>query len=121
VVAFSRVIGKRSFRVGVAMPEHLTSFTPGIADLLVQGQIDLEGFEKDLRKKPNYEKLMGELGAGVALKEATTYRGEKHNRKALERIVVLAKKRCDTDAKKRMSAATVRNLAVLLVDRFLDL
>ena len=121
VVAFHRVIGKRSFRVGVAMPDHLVNFTPGIADLLVQGHIELDGFEQDLRENPKYEGLMRELGAGVAVKEATTYRGEKQNRKALDRIVALARKRCDADARKRMSAGTVRNLAVLLADRFLGL
>ncbi len=121
VVAFSRSIGNRSFRVGVAMPEHLTSFTPGIADLLVQGHIELEEFEQDLRKNPKYEKLMRELGAGVGLKDATTYGGEKQNRRALDRIVHLAKKRCDAAAQRRISTGTVKNLAVLLADRLLDL
>lgn len=122
VVAFSRKIGRRHFRVGVAMPEQLTSFTEGIADLLVQGHIDLEGFLRDVRRTPGHERLMRELSVGTTLKEAGTYGGvERRNRKALERIVELAEKHCDSPAKRRMSSDTVKNLAVLLADRLLGL
>lgn len=119
VVAFLRRIGRRQFRVGVAIPEHLTSYTPCIADLVVRGRIDLEGFYLRLRKRPKQHQLMQELCIGLALKEAHAFGSERGNRKAMTRILQMARVFCDEDGRRNLSLASLKNLSALLADRLL--
>lgn len=117
VVAFGRTMRNRHVRVGVAIPEQFTSMVPGITRLLLRGDFDVEGFIEDLARTAPYRELMRELSTGTSLKEARAYRGERNNRKALDRIVSLARKRCDDSARKSMTVASLKHLAVLLADR----
>lgn len=119
VVAFGRTVGKRVFRVGVAIPDEFTSMVPVVARLLLQGDIDLDGFLGELSGNPRQLGLLKELSTGLSLKAAQAYRGEKQNGKALARIVKLARKHCEKSAKAQVTTKSMMHLAVLLADRLL--
>lgn len=121
VVAFGRTIERRAFRVGVAIPDEFTSIVPVVSRLLLHGEMDLEGFLKELRKTPRHLVLLKDLSVGSSVKASSAYRTEKQNRKALDRVVKIAKKHCDKTSKPRVDGRSMMHLAVLLADRLQEI
>ena len=74
VVAFSRSMGRRRFRVGVAVTEECTDFIQPIANQLFQGEIKLDDLMKSLEKKPKYQTLLKELSLGASFKDRKSTR-----------------------------------------------
>jgi len=123
VVAFSRSIGGREFRVGIALPEShfsLDRLSGVIANQLVRRTIDVDAFKKDLARTPGYRDLIRDIGQGLSLKASDAYNTERHNRRAFARVQKVAAKHINGGKGPPPSADTLKGLAVLIGGRFGD-
>jgi|GEM_PF-6987504 len=123
VVAFSRRIGRREFRIGIALSEshfsldHLSGL---IANQLVRGRIDLDAFKNKLAKTTGYRQLVGDIGRGLSLKESKAYGDARRNRRAFARIQGIAKKYINEGKGQVPPADVLKGLAILIGNRFED-